>query len=90
LAAALSSDDIDTHEEQEIYVDPRTIKDSFKAGRNHLFDFVMNYVYPRPMDLNEKITMYCTIISLFEDELNITDEFRIYNNEVEYALVLPE
>ena len=53
-----------------------------------LFSFLMRYSFPREVDERERTTLFCQIVSLYENRLRISDTFGIYN-EYEYAKVYP-
>ncbi len=74
--------------EQEAVIDLDAIRNGFSASGNHLFGFLMNYPYPREVPFEEKVTIFCRMVSLYEQELKITDAFNRHG-EVEYAVVYP-
>ncbi len=88
-AAAISEEYLNDDEIREYFIDYEEIKNRFTASGNHLFDFIMKYKFDRDVSFSEKITLYCQIISLYEEELKITQEYRNFN-EVEYAVVYPK
>ena len=47
----------------------------------------MQYKYPREVSYEEKITIFCQMVSMYEQELNIKDIFQT-DEQVEYAMVL--
>jgi predicted DNA-binding transcriptional regulator AlpA len=88
-AADLSADDIEQQAEREIIIDLQEVRNGLKASGKHLFDYMMEYRFPRDVPFGERVTLYCQIISLFEDELEISDEFARHSG-VEYAIVHPK
>lgn len=89
-AAKEFSDDLLLIEtEDEVIIDLDAVKNSFTASGRDLFDFVMQYSYPKTMDLGEKVTLYCQLISLYPDEMQVTDKYSV-NNEIEYVMVYPK
>jgi hypothetical protein len=53
-----------------------------------LFDYISEYQYPREVSFEEKITIYCQMISIFEEEFDVSENFN-RQNEIEYAIVYP-
>ncbi len=88
LADGISADYLETESEQEIYINLEEVKNGFLASGDHLFGFVQNYAYPKPVSYEEKVTLYCQMVSLYEDELDIRDEYVLADN-IEYALIYP-
>jgi hypothetical protein len=88
-AENLSLQDKELETEREIYIDLYEVRTDFKQSGKHLFDFLMIYPFVREVPFEERVTIYCQIISLFEDELELSDKFMIQNN-IEYAVVYPK
>lgn len=89
VAEDLTLTDITAETEEEIYIDLHKVRNDFKRSGAHLFDFVMRYQFVRDTGFEERVTLFCQIISLFEDELEVTDEFLLHEN-IEYAIVYPK
>jgi len=89
LAANLTAKDLELEAEKEIYIDLYKIRNDFKQSGNHLFGFLMHYEFVRVVSFEERVTVFCQIISMFENELELTDKFLIENN-IEYAVVYPK
>lgn len=87
-AEDLSSDDMQPQTEKEIHINLDEIKRNFASSGKNLFDYMMDYQYIREVSFEEKVTLYCQMISIFEDEFDFTDDFGRFN-EVEYAIVFP-
>ena len=75
--------------ETEVAVNLDEIKNNFSASGNHLFFFVMNYRFNREVSFEERVTIYCQLISMFEDEFEVSENFN-RQNEIEYAMVYPK
>ena len=86
LAENLSEQDILPQIEQEQFIDLYKIRNDFKRSGQELFVFLLNYNFVKKVEFEEKVTIYCQIISLFENELELSDNFVNYNN-IEYAEV---
>lgn len=83
----ISADQLKNKEVGEAAVNTRKIMDLFCLNEGDLFTFVMNYEYNRKMDLEAKVTLFCHLLSLYEDELEITDRFG-HTEHIEYAIIL--
>jgi hypothetical protein len=46
----------------------------------------MEYNYPREVNYEEKITIFCQMVSIFENELDIKDDY-LKDEQIEYAIV---
>lgn len=53
-----------------------------------LFSYLMHYPFVRDLTEKERTTLFCQIVSLFESQLRITEEFGRYK-EYEYAVIYP-
>ena len=67
-------------------VNTRKMMDAFCQDNADLFSFVMGYPYNREMDFDAKVTLFCRLLSLYENELEITDRFGQMEH-IEYALI---
>lgn len=89
VADKISQADLNEDTEEEFVIDFDQIKSNFLASGNHLFNFILNYQYPRELSFEEKVTLFCQIVSLYENDLNVTETFQVKEN-IEYALVYPK
>ena len=89
VAENISQEYLQTETEQEIIINIDEIKNGFLASGHHLFEFVMGYQYPREVSLEEKLTAYCQLVSMYDNEINISEEYRRYGN-IEYAVIYPK
>ena len=89
IAEGISSEYLNQETEIEVSVNLDEIKNSFSASGNHLFDFVLNYKYQREVSFEERVTVYCQLISMFEEEFEVSEHFSRHN-EIEYAMVYPK
>ena len=87
-AENISTDDLKNETEQEIHINLREVKKNFAASGKHLFDYVSECEFPREVSFEEKVTIYCQMISIFEDEFEASESFNRHN-EIEYAIVYP-
>ncbi len=86
VAESIASKDLLPQTEEEIYIDLEEIKRGFAASSHHLHNYIMQYKYPRAVSYEEKITIFCQMVSMYEQELNIKEVFQT-DEQVEYALV---
>lgn len=89
LAANLTLKDLELETEKEIYIDLYKVRTDFKLSGNDLFGFLMNYHFVRELSFEERVTVFCQIISMFENELDLTDNFLRQDN-IDYAVVYPK
>ena len=47
------------------------VRNRFVATSDNLFNFILNYDFLKEVDFNERVTIFCQIISQFEEELEI-------------------
>ncbi len=89
LAEKISNDFLEDSVEEEVIIDLEEVKNGFVASSDNLFNFVLNYNFIKEIDFNERVTIYCQMVSQFENELIIEDNFQS-KNSIEYALVFPK
>lgn len=89
IAESISQDYLDAETEKEIHINLDEVRNNFKASGNHLFDFLQHYKFPRDVSYEERVTVYCQMISLFENDLEISENYNRHN-EVEFAMVYPK
>lgn len=58
------------------------------AQPEDLFSFLMRYPFRQEVSEEERTTLFCQIISLYESQFRISEEFGIYKN-YEYARIYP-
>jgi len=85
-AEPISDEYLQAQTENETFINLDEIKNNFVASGNHLFDFILNYKFLQDVLFEERVTIYCQMLSLFEDNFEISESFKQFN-EVEYALV---
>jgi hypothetical protein len=89
IADKISEEQLLVETEDEIFINLEEIKQGFIASGHHLYNFIMNYRYPREVSFDEKITIFCQMVGMYENEFEVMDDYR-QDNEVEYALVRPK
>jgi hypothetical protein len=89
VADNISNEYLQTQVEEEVQVNLEEIRNGFIASSNNLFDFIMSYDFSRDISFDERVTMYCQLISQYESNFEITDKFN-EKNSIEFALVYPK
>lgn len=89
VAENLSAVDLKVETEKEIHINLYEVKKNFKTSGKHLFDYIYEYEFPREVSFAERVTIYCQMISIFEDEFVISENFEL-QDKIEYALVYPK
>lgn len=89
IADSISDEYLELETENEIHINLDEVRNSFTASGNHLFDFIQQYQFPRKVLYEERVTLYCQMISMFEKDLEITENFN-RKDDVEYAMVHPK
>ena len=89
LAKNIGEEYLRAETEEAIISDWEGVKNGFFASGTHLFDFVIHYDYSRELSFEEKLTVFCWIISIYETELTISDGYGRYK-DTEYAIVFPK
>lgn len=89
LAESISSEYLEPRIEEEIQINLEEVKNSFLASGNNLFDFILSYPFELDLNFEEKVTVYCQLISQYESFLKMSSQYSIQQG-VEYALVYPQ
>lgn len=89
IAEKISDEYLETQIEEEIQINLEEVKNGFVASSNNLFDFVVNYNFNKEVAFDERVTIFCQLISQYENVLDITEHYNA-NSEIEYAMVYPK
>jgi hypothetical protein len=89
LAESLSEDDLKIGTEKEVHISLDEVKANFVKSGKHLFDFISEHRFAREVSFAEQVTIYCQMISMFEDEFDVQENFQTQCN-IEYAIVYPK
>ena len=89
IADTISNEYLETEIEEEISIDLEEVKNNFIATSNNLFEFVINYDFLKEVSFNDRVTIYCQMVSQYETLLNITNDYKC-NNEIEFAVIYPK
>ncbi|CAN5260602.1 hypothetical protein BH23BAC1_BH23BAC1_18710 [soil metagenome] len=88
-ADAIEADYLNTETEYVYFINLEELKNSFLASGNHLYDFILSYRFEKEFTEEEKATIFCQMISLYESNFNITEHYNRYKG-LEYAIVYPK
>ena len=89
LAETIATDFLDNNVEQEIMINLEEVRNHFLATGDNLFNFIKNYNFNKKVSFEERVTIYCQLISLYDRELKVTNEYENLKG-VEYAMVYPK
>ncbi len=88
VAEGISDAYLQTETEEEVFINLQAMRNGFIASGKNLYQFVMEYHYPREVLMDEKITIFCQLVSMYETEFNISDDYG-QQAQIEYAIVYP-
>lgn len=89
IAEKISDEYLETQIQEEIQINLEEIKNGFVAGSNNLFDFILTYNFAKEVSFEEKVTIYCQLVSQYEDNFEITNQFE-EKQDIEFALIYPK
>jgi len=89
VAEKIAANHLAAETEVEIYINLEELRNGFVASNHNLYSFIMQYRYPREVSYDEKITIFCQMASIYEDEFDVAEQF-MRDGEVEYAIVRPK
>ncbi len=88
-AENLSAEELKSETEKEVHINLHEVKKNFATSGKHLFDYIYEYQFPREVLFAERVTIYCQMISIFEEEFEVSENFEKQDN-IEFALVYPK
>ena len=89
IADNISLELLENNIEEEIMINLDELRNSFVATSNDLFNFVMSYNFDKDVDFDERVTIFCQVISQFESDFELKEDYQIANG-IEYAVVYPK
>jgi len=89
LADKISKEYLETQIEEEIQDNLEDVKNSFVASGNNLFEFLLGYTFAKEISFEERVTIYCQLISDYENNFEIRDTFETIKG-IEFAIVYPK
>ncbi|MCL2073009.1 MAG: hypothetical protein FWH18_03745 [Marinilabiliaceae bacterium] len=88
VADKISEEYLETQIEEEIQINLEEVKNGFVASGYTLFDFVLNYNFAKSVSFDEKVTIFCQLISQYENIFDISEKYQEKDNS-EFAIVYP-
>jgi hypothetical protein len=89
VADKISDEYLETQIEEEIQINLEEVKNGFVAGSYNLFDFVMNYKFGKKVTFDERVTIYCQLVSQFDNVFEITEKYD-EKEGIEFAMIYPK
>jgi hypothetical protein len=89
VADNISEKYLETLEEEEVQINLEEVKNGFVASSYNLLDFVCNYTFVKEVSFEDIVTIYCQLISQYENNFEITAQFQEKEN-FEFAVVYPK
>ncbi len=89
VADKISDEYLETQIEEEIQINLEEVKNGFVAGSHNLFDFVMTYNFAKKVTFDERVTIYCQMVSQYENVFEITEQYA-EKEEIEFAMIYPK
>jgi len=89
VAEKISREYLETQTAEEIQINLEEVKNGFVASSYNLFDFLMNYNFAMEISFEDRVTIYCQLISQYENIFEITEHFKEME-EFEFAMVYPK
>ncbi|MBK9286014.1 MAG: hypothetical protein IPM51_17090 [Sphingobacteriaceae bacterium] len=88
-APAFLPEHLEAEVDNEVIVDLEAVKNGFLAAGRDLFDFVMQYDFPKNLEFGEKVTIFCQLISLYPKEIELSDNYA-ETSDIEYVIAYPK
>jgi len=89
LAGSISNEYLQPRIEEEIQINLEEVKNGFLASGNNLFDFILSYPFELDLSFEDKVTVYCQLISQYDSFFKMSTQYSTQQG-VEYALVFPK
>jgi len=89
IAEKISDEYLERQILEEVHINLEEVKNGFVAGSNNLFDFIMNFDFSKKVSFDERVTIYCQMVSLYDTIFEITEQVN-EKNEVEFAMIYPK
>ena len=89
LADKISSEYLETQVEEEIHINLEEVKNGFVASSYNLLDFIGIYQFPKIVSFEDLITVYCQLVSQYENIFDITEKYQEKEN-IEFATIYPK
>lgn len=79
---------LDTEVEQVPQINLEEVKNNFLAGSNNLFDFLLSYDFGMHVEFEDRVTVYCQLVSQYDNFFRFTDRYHVKSG-TEYLLIYP-
>lgn len=89
VAEKISDEYLETQILEEVQINLEEVKNGFVAGSNNLFDFILSYNFSKTVSFDERVTIYCQMVSLYDSFFEITEQVQ-EKNEIEFAMIYPK
>lgn len=89
VAENISTEYFETKQEEEISIDLEELRDAFLLSNNDLFNFLIKYNFLMKVSFEERVTLYCQMVSQYDNYFIISDAFQIKDN-IEYNMIYPK
>lgn len=89
LADNISSEYLQTQIEEEIQINLEEVKNGFVASSYNLLDFVCGYQFPKEVNFEDMVTIYCQLVSQYDNAFDITEKYQEKEN-IEFATIYPK
>ena len=89
VAGEITSEALKNQEAYENIVNLPLLKNIFMGKQLDLFAFILHHDFSKEVSESERIKLYCRLASLYEADLNFTEDTAHWNG-LEYALIYPK
>lgn len=89
IAENLTDADLLLPSEKEYFINSEKLKSDFEKSGQDLFSFIISNNFSPEIPYSERVTVFCQIISLFDEDLDVMEKYNRLN-DVEFALVYPK
>jgi hypothetical protein len=88
MAGAFSEEELQAELDESGFVNIEEVKNSFVASGRELLDFLLQYPLEGEHGFEERLTLYCQLVTLFPDEIILSENYGVKGG-VEYAMAFP-
>ena len=89
LADKISNEYLQTQIAEEIQINLEELKNGFVASSYNLLDFVCGYQFPKYVNFEDIVTIYCQLVSQYDNAFDITEKYQEKEN-IEFATIYPK
>ncbi|GAB4402296.1 MAG: hypothetical protein OHK0039_00080 [Bacteroidia bacterium] len=88
IEGPVPADFLREQQEDTGYFDTEALRNAFLHSRKDLFAFLLTYPFRPEPSLEERVTLYCRMVSRYETQIELTDQTGTYEG-LTYALAWP-